>query len=84
MLGCGSPTGATFSAVDASGLVINADLPTVLTVGGIALGGMIVGPMIRRAWSERGRRRFAAAVAEAVVEALDRRQRGAGSGTDDT
>ena len=84
MLGCGSPTGATFSAVDASGLVINADLPTVLTVGGIALGGIVVGPMIRRAWSERPRRRFAAAVAEAVVEALDRRQRGAGSGTDDT
>ena len=37
--GCGSSTGATFSAVDASGLVINADLPTVLSVGGIALGG---------------------------------------------
>ena len=30
------------------------------------MGGIIVGPAIRRAWSERRRRRFAAAVADAV------------------
>ena len=60
--------------VDTSGLVVQADLPTVLAVAGVALAGLIGGPLIRRAWSERRSRLLANRVAEAVVAALDARR----------
>ena len=56
------------------GLVIQADLPTVLAVAGVALAGAIVGPLVRRAWAERRSRLLATRVAEAVVAALDARR----------
>ena len=57
------------------GLVIQADLPTVLAVAGVALVGMIVGPLVRRAWTERRTLRLAVTVAGAVVAALDSERR---------
>lgn len=59
----------------ASGLVIQADLPTVLSVAAVLLVGLIVGPLIRRAWSDRRGRKLAVTVATAVVEALELRER---------
>ena len=66
----------SLAAMDAGGLVIQADLPTVIAVTGVALAGVVVGPLIRRAWTERRTRYLATTVAKAVVDALDARRRG--------
>ena len=61
--------------------MLQVDLPTVLAVSGVALVGVIVGPLVRRAWTDRRTRRLAATVAEAVVDALNSERRTPPPGT---